>query len=121
MLKEETPMQPPTDHADTALELARRAFVATVHAVKGAQRGWSSLVDQAIRAASSVPLNLSESDGRTGKDRRHLRRVAYGSAKETKVALEMLADIEAIDRRKAHEAVALMDRVCAMTWKLIGD
>ncbi len=58
MLKEETPMQPPTDHADTALELAQRAFVATVHAVKGAQRGWSSLVDQAIRAASSVPLNL---------------------------------------------------------------
>jgi hypothetical protein len=35
-------MHTPTDHTDTALELARRAFVATVHAVKGAQRGWSS-------------------------------------------------------------------------------
>ncbi len=70
--------------------------------------------------ASSVPLSLSESDGRTGKDRQHLRRVAYGSAKETMVALAMLAEIDAIDRRKANEAVALMDRVCAMTYKLIG-
>ena len=114
-------MHTPTDHTDTALELARRAFVATVHAVKGAQRGWSSLVDQAIRASSSVPLNLSESDGRTGKDRRHLRRVAYASAKETKTALGMLADVEAIDRHKAESAIELMDRVCAMTWKLIGS
>jgi hypothetical protein len=34
--------------------------------------------------------------------------------------LVTLADIDAIDRRKANEAVALMDRVCAMTRKLIG-
>ena len=32
----------------------------------------------------------------------------------------MLADVEAVDRHKAETAIALMDRVCAMTWKLIG-
>jgi hypothetical protein len=32
----------------------------------------------------------------------------------------MLADIEAMDRSTAQDAVRLMDRVCAMTWKLIG-
>ena len=69
----------------------------------------------------TVPLNVSESDGRTGKDRRHLRRVAYASAKETKAALGMFADVEAIDRHKASAAIELMDRVCAMTWKLIGN
>ena len=36
-------------------------------------------------------------------------------------ALGMLADVEAIDRHKASAAIALMDRVGAMTWKLIGS
>ena len=107
------------DAEDIAIDAAPRICT------RGARNGWycgfrPSLSDQAIRASSSVPLNLSESDGRTGKDRRHLRRVAYASAKETKTALGMLADVEAIDRHRAESAIALMDRVCAMTWRLIG-
>src|SRR5690606_68306 len=42
----------------------------------------SDLARQLRRAASSVPLNLSEGNRRAGKDRRHLFRVAAGSAAE---------------------------------------
>ena len=112
-------MATPTDHVGTALELARRAFTATVQAVVGGRRGWSHLVDQAVRAASSVPLNLAESDGRDGNDRRHHRRIAYGSAKEARVALQMLVSIGVIDRRRAERAIQLHDRVCAMIWRLM--
>jgi four helix bundle protein len=119
MPKEETTMATPTDHNVTALELAKRAFTATAQAVHGSQRGWSQLVDQALRAASSVPLNLAESDGRHGNDRRQHRRIAYGSAKEARVALEMLASIGVIESRQASEAIRLHDRVCAMIWRLM--
>ena len=33
----------------------------------------------------------------------------------------MLANVEAIDSHKAAAAIALMDRVCAMIWRLIGS
>ena len=82
MPKEEPTMHGPNDHSPTALELARRAFVTTVKATSGAQRGWAKLVDQARRAAAGVPLQLTESDSRVGKDRLQLRRIAYGSARE---------------------------------------
>lgn len=114
-------MATPTDHTETALELAKQAFTATIHAVRGAQRGWSSLVDQAVRAASSAPLNLAESDGRSGNDRRQHRRIAYGSAKEARVALEMLASVGVVDQVAADRAIALHDRVCAMIWRLMGS
>jgi four helix bundle protein len=119
MPKEETTMATPTDRNDTALELAKRAFTATVQAVAGSQRGWSHLVDQAVRAASSVPLNLAESDGRDGNDRRQHRRIAYGSAKEARVALELLVGIGAVEHSAAQPALRMHDRVCAMIWRLM--
>ncbi len=39
-----------------------------------------SIADQVIRSASSVPANLSEGHGRTGRDRMHHWRIAYASA-----------------------------------------
>jgi len=112
-------MHGPNDHSPTALELARRAFVTTVKATSGAQRGWAKLVDQARRAASGVPLQLTESDSRVGKDRLQLRRIAYGSAREARMALMMLAEVEAIVPAEAETAIDLLDRVCAMTWRLM--
>ena len=50
------------------------------------------LADQLIRCSSSVPANLSEGHGRTGKSRRHLWQIAYGSAKESDVFLKLLAE-----------------------------
>ena len=79
-----------------------------------------SIADQVIRSASSVPANLSEGHGRTGRDRIHHWRIAYASAKEVDTHLRLLALAGAIDTSKAGAALDLFDRVRAMTWRLIN-
>ena len=56
------------------------------------------LADQAARAASSVPANLAEGHGRSGRDRLHHWRIAYASAKEVDVHLRLLAAAGAVDQ-----------------------
>ena len=78
-----------------------------------------SLCDQMIRAATSVPLNLAEGSGRRGKDRRYHFSVAYGSAQEASSALELLAGAGTVSAQQAEVMLALLDRVKAMTWRLM--
>jgi four helix bundle protein len=47
------------------------------------------LVRQASRALASVPLNVAEANGRAGRDRLHLSRVALGSLRELGAALDV--------------------------------
>jgi four helix bundle protein len=78
-----------------------------------------SLADQVIRSASSVPANLSEGHGRSGRDRMHHWRIAYGSAKEVDTHLRLLARASAINASKADSAIRLFDDVRALTWRLL--
>ena len=78
-----------------------------------------SLGDQLIRSAVSVPANLSEGHGRSGRDRLHHWRIAYASAKEVDTHLQLLLNAGAVDRSQAHRAIELFDRVRAMTWTLL--
>jgi four helix bundle protein len=78
-----------------------------------------SLADQVIRSASSVPANLSEGHGRSGRDRMHHWRIAYGSAKEVDTHLRILTEANAIDATRATTAIQLFDDVRAMTWRLL--
>jgi len=78
-----------------------------------------SLADQVIRSASSVPANLSEGHGRSGRDRMHHWRIAYGSAKEVDTHLRLLAGSGAIDNPQASSALQLFDEVRALTWRLL--
>ena len=78
-----------------------------------------ALADQVVRAASSVPANLSEGHGRSGRDRLHHWRIAYGSAKEVDCHLRLLVHAGAIDRESAEIALGLFDQVRAMTWRLL--
>ncbi len=78
-----------------------------------------SLADQVIRAASSVPANLSEGHGRTGRDRFHHRRIAYASAREVDSLLRLLSQAGAVDITRACSALRLFDEVRAMTWRLL--
>jgi four helix bundle protein len=48
-----------------------------------------NLVDQMTRAAMSVPLNLAESDGVTGGNRKQRRLMALGSAREVVACLDV--------------------------------
>lgn len=78
-----------------------------------------ALADQVVRAASSVPANLSEGHGRSGRDRLYHWRIAYGSAKEVDVHLRLLVNAGAIEREGTEIALALFDEVRAMTWRLL--
>ena len=79
-----------------------------------------SLADQVIRSASSVPANLSEGHGRSGRDRLHHWRIAYGSAKEVDTQLRLLIGAVAIDVTQATNALRLFDDVRAITWRLLN-
>ena len=78
-----------------------------------------SLADQVVRSASSVPANLAEGHGRSGKDRAYHWRVAYGSAKEVDTHLRLLVGTASIDPTRTEAALGLFDEVRAMTWRLI--
>ena len=77
------------------------------------------LADQVIRSASSVPANLSEGQGRAGRDRLHHWRIAYASALEVDSHLRLLVSAGAIEASRAGVALGLFDQVRAMTWRLL--
>ena len=99
----------------TALEAAATA-IALVRKVPAPLK---SLADQVIRSASSVPANLNEGHGRSGRDRIHHWRIAFASAKEVDAHLSLLARAGAVDANRAAEALDLFDQVRAMTWRLL--
>jgi four helix bundle protein len=76
------------------------------------------LARQLRRAASSVPLNVAEGRRRAGKDSAHLYRVAAGSAAEVASILRVAADWGHVDAADTAEALALLDRLRAMLWRL---
>ena len=78
-----------------------------------------NLADQVIRSASSVPANIAEGHGRTGRDRLHHWRIADGSAKEVDGHLRLLIHAGAIDSTRAGAWQQLFDEVRAMTWRLL--
>ena len=79
-----------------------------------------SIADQVIRSASSVPANLAEGHGRSGRDRFHHWRIAYSSAKEVESHMRLLAHAGAINRVKTEQALSMFDEVRAMTWRLLN-
>ena len=81
---------------------------------------YRDLADQARRAAVSIPLNIAEASGRTGKDRSHHFRIAYGSAQETSVALQLLTAVGVVTPADEALLLGLLDRVKAMCWRLAG-
>ncbi|MCP4900993.1 MAG: four helix bundle protein [bacterium] len=91
----------------------------TLALVRRVPAPFKSLADQAIRASSSVAANLSEGQGRFGRDRYNHWRIAYGSAMEVDTFLRLLNSAGAIDSSRAKKAVDLFDQVRAMTWRLI--
>jgi four helix bundle protein len=78
------------------------------------------IADQVIRSASSVPANLAEGHGRSGRDRVHFWRIAYASAKEVSSHLQLLAAAGAVNRSATCSALDGFDQVRAMTWRLLN-
>jgi four helix bundle protein len=95
------------DVLDKAIEAAGIA-IALVRRVPAPLK---SLADQVVRSASSVPGNISEGAGRSGRDRLHHYRIAYASAKEVDSHLRLLCVSGAIPPGKASATLKLFDDV----------
>ena len=72
-----------------------------------------NLLDQLRRAVSSVPLNLAESDGVQGGNRRQRRLTALGSAREVVACLDVAealgyASIDAAVRNRLHHVIGVL-------------
>lgn len=79
-----------------------------------------AVADQVIRSASSVPANLAEGNGRTGRDRAHFWRFAYASAREVDSHLRLLAAAGAVHQTSTKKVLNWFDEIRAMTWRLIN-
>jgi four helix bundle protein len=105
------------------LVVYRKAIEAAGEAIALAMRvpaPLKGIADQVIRSASSVPANLAEGHGRSGRDRIHHWRIAFASAKEVDCHLRLLSRSGAIDRNRAISSIRLFDEVRAMTWRLLN-
>jgi four helix bundle protein len=110
------------DSMPQPLIVTEKATEAAGHAIQLAmtvRAPLKPLADQVIRAASSVPANLSEGHGRIGRDRLHFWRIAYGSAKEVDVHLRLLVTAGAIEAHRAERTIQSFDEIRAMTWRLL--
>ena len=77
-----------------------------------------SLADQLVRAASSVTLNIAESDYSDPGNKRSRLFTAAGSANETRAAVRLAVRWKYCAREDVQVAEQLLDRVIAMLWKL---
>lgn len=77
----------------------------------------AALADQLRRAVASVPLNLAEGSGLVGRNRLRHYRIALGSAKELRAALEIAGALYSADITAAD---GVADRVCAMLWRTMS-
>jgi four helix bundle protein len=103
-----------------ALDKALEAAGAAITLVMRVPAPLKSIADQVIRSASSVPANLAEGHGRSGRDRIHLWRIAYASAKEVDSHLRLLAHAGVVNGVKAERIIETYDEVRAMTWRLLN-
>jgi len=102
-----------------ALEKATTAAGIAISLVMRVPAPLKPIADQIIRSASSVPANLAEGAGRSGRDRLHHYRIAYGSAKEVDTHLRLLVGTGSINSSRTETAIQLFDDVRAMTWRLL--
>jgi four helix bundle protein len=103
-----------------ALDRALEAAATAIKLVIRVPAPLKPIADQVIRSAGSVPANLAEGHGRSGRDRQHHWRIAYASAKEVDSHLRLLTAAGAVHEGGAERALATFDEVRAMTWRLLN-
>ena len=101
-----------------ALEVSLETVAALKQPLAVIRTADADLYRQLRRAGSSMPLNIAEGSRRVGKDRKHLWRVAAGSAAEVRVALRVAVAWGDLDAVAAQRSFELLDRVIAMLWKM---
>jgi len=102
-----------------ALDKATAAAGITISLAMRVPAPLKPIADQVLRSASSVPANIAEGAGRSGRDRLHHYRIAYGSAKEVDIHLRLLLGTGAFTDSRAENAIHLFDDVRAIIWRLL--
>ena len=77
------------------------------------------LADQLRRSASSIALNLAESNGSDSGNRRARLRTALGSTQETRAALRVAQAWGYLGASQVTVLERDLDRVAAMTFRLV--
>src|SRR5215204_6953688 len=77
-----------------------------------------SLADQLTRAASSVCLNIAESQHSDPGNRRARLFSAAGSANESLMAVRVAVAWGYCGQNDGKPAIAVLDRILAMLWKM---
>ena len=99
-----------------ALELAIQLATDLGDALPTLRRHSKDLAGHAERAATSIALNLSEGNGRQGRDRLHFFRIARGSANELHTALRLAFALRHLPANPA--LLHTSNRVCAILCRL---
>ena len=86
---------------------------------RGGRAAYGHPLATAGRKRRRREANLSEGQGRSGRDRMQHWRIAYASAREVDSHLRLLAAARAVDGEAVASALVLFDRVRAMTWRLL--
>ena len=77
--------------------------------------------DQWLRAAQSIPLNISEGNGkRSLKDRSRFLDIARGSALECVAIQDVLAATDGLDDGRHREMKRVLHRIASMLTRLIA-
>ena len=102
-----------------ALDRAYELISALAPLVTAVARRDRALASQLRRAASSIPLNLAEGWALEAGNKKTRYLSALGSAREVAAVLEVARRWGYISGAKASSALELLDRVSAMTYRLI--
>ena len=100
------------------LEMAKTAAKETIELTRKLNYESAVLKKQLIRSVTSVPLNIAEANDRKGKDRKYHFNVAYTSAKESIVNIELLIMLGKVSENRAEFCLSNLDQICAMLYKL---
>lgn len=77
-----------------------------------------NLADQLKRAATSIALNVSESNYAKGGNRKAHLHIAAGSANESRAALRVASAWGYVEESETREVQDKLDHCIAMVWKL---
>jgi four helix bundle protein len=113
-------MSPLFDHERLNVYREAIEFVAWVDAISRDAGRRSGVIDQLERAATSIPLNIAEGNGKPKSlERCRFFDIARGSAMECAACLDVMAVTERIPKDKSTEGKARLVRIVSMLVGLV--
>ena len=101
-----------------AFDVSLEMIEAVKPAIQRVAKKDRALANQMRRAASSVPLNISEGSQRFGRDRQHHYRIAAGSARELRAALRVAQLWDYVGDSVVESVDGILDKELALLWGL---